>query len=79
MLPKKPMVTIKVVKSEEMTFNARTKHLDLWKNVVCDYIEKSIIDVVYVPTKDQRADILTKALDTQRNKHLMSQLGLYRV
>ena len=73
------MVSIKVVKSEEMTFNYRTKHLNLRKNVVCDYIKKNIIDVKYVPTKDQRVDILTKALDAQRNKHLMSQLGLYRV
>ena len=73
------MATIKVVKSEEMTFNYRTKHLDLRKNAVRDYIQKGFIDVVYVPTKDQRADILTKALDAQRNKHLMSQLGLFRV
>ena len=73
------MATIKVVKSQEMAFNARTKHLDLRKNAVHDYIEKNIINVEYVPTKEQRVDILTKVLDAQRNKHLMSQLGLYRV
>ena len=73
------MATIKVVTAEEMTFNYRTKHLDLRKNTVCDYIKKNSINVKYVPTKDQKADILTKALDAQKNKHLMSQLGLYRV
>ena len=73
------MATIKVIKSKEMTFNYRMKHLDLRKNAVRDYIEQSYIDVVYVPTKDQRVDILTKVLDTQRNKHLMSQLRLFRV
>ena len=73
------MATIKVVTAEEMTFNYRTKHLDLRKNTVRNYIELGFIDVVYVPTKDQRADILTKALDAQRNKHLMSQLGQFRV
>ena len=62
------MATIKVVKSEEMTFNYRMKHLNLRKNVVCDYIQKKIIDVVYVPTKDQRADILTKALDAVKSR-----------
>ena len=73
------MATIKVVTAEEMTFNYRTKHLDLRKNAVRDYIQKGFINVVYFPTKDQKADILTKALDAQRNKHLMSQLGQFRV
>ena len=66
-------------KKRSSFFGYVTKHLNLRKNVVRDYIEKNIIDVEYVLTKDQRADILTKVLDTQRNKHLMSQLGLYRV
>ena len=73
------MATITVVKSEEMTFNARTKHLDLCKNTVRDYIDKKLINVKYVPTKDQWADILTKALVAQRNKLLMSLLGILTV
>ena len=73
------MATITVVKSQEMTFNARTKHLDLRKNAIRDYIDKKLINVKYVPTKDQRADILTKALDAQRNKLLMSLLGILTV
>ena len=70
---------IKTVLSEEMTFNAKTKHLDRRKDFIRDYIKEKYIDVKYVPTHDQRADILTKALYTPQIKHLTDLLGLVRV
>lgn len=38
---------IKTILSEEMTFNARTKHLDRHKDLIRDYINKKYIDVKY--------------------------------
>ena len=70
---------VKTVLSEEMTFNAKTKHLDRRKDFIRDYIKEKYVDVKYVPTHDQRADILTKALYTPQIKHLTDLLGLVRV
>ena len=70
------MGTIKTVTAKEISFNAKTKHLDIRKNGVRDYIMKGFIDVKYVPTKEQCADMLTKQLQPNQHKLMMQLLGL---
>ena len=70
------MGAIKTVTAKEISFNRKTKHLDLCKNGVRDYIIKRYIDVIYVPTKEQRADMLTKQLQPNQHKLMMQLLGL---
>ena len=70
---------VKTVLSEEMIFNAKTKYLDIHKDFIRDYIKEKYIDIKYVPTQDQRADILMKSLYTPQIKHLTDLLGLGRV
>ena len=70
------MGTIKTVMAKEISFNAKTKHLDLCKNGIRDYIIKQFIDVIYVPTKEQHADMLTKQLQPNQHKLMMQLLGL---
>lgn len=42
--------------------SARTKHIDVRFHFVRELVSSGTISVEYVPTKEQRADILTKAL-----------------
>ena len=42
--------------------SARTKHIDVRFHFVRELVSSGIIAVEYVPTNEQRADILTKAL-----------------
>ena len=42
--------------------SARTKHIDVRFHFIRDSTRLKTISVEYVPTKEQRADILTKAL-----------------
>ena len=42
--------------------SARTKHIDVRFHFVRELVSSGIIAVEYVPTNEQRTDILTKAL-----------------
>ena len=42
--------------------SARTKHIDVRFHFIRELTRSKTISVEYVPTKEQRADILTKAL-----------------
>ena len=70
---------IKIVTDEELKYSERTKHLDLRRNFVRCYIEYDYINVEYVDTNDQRADILTKSLHVSQVKHLTRLLNLVDV
>ena len=43
-------------------YHARTKHIDICYHFICQCITRKAIDLVYCPTDDMTADILTKAL-----------------
>jgi hypothetical protein len=43
--------------------HSRTKHIEVRYHFLRDNVEKGNIDLIYVPTKKQLADILTKPLD----------------
>ena len=49
--------------------SARTKHIDVRFHFIRECVRSKTISVKYVPTKEQHADILTKALtgNTFRN------------
>ena len=56
--------------------NARTKHLEQKCHFTRHQIKQGRIDLVYVTSKDQLADINTKALPKQRFLELRDALGL---
>ncbi|KAI9917826.1 hypothetical protein PsorP6_012618 [Peronosclerospora sorghi] len=51
-------------------------HIDLRAHFVRDYVEKGDIDLPHVPSEDQLADFLTKALPTPRLVHLRASCGI---
>ncbi|UYV83455.1 hypothetical protein LAZ67_23001090 [Cordylochernes scorpioides] len=53
-----------------------TKHIDISYHFVRDHFQKHAIDLLYVCSNDQAADIFTKALPPERYRRLRSQLGM---
>ena len=51
-------------------YTPRAKHIDLRDHFVRDHVESGNISLKYVPSEDQLADFLTKAIPTPRFTHL---------
>ena len=67
--------TIAIVKSDPK-FNDRTKHIDIKYFFVRDKIGSGDIEVTFIGTEHQLADILTKALIGAKFSDLRAKLGL---
>ena len=60
-------------------YHARTKHIDICYHFIRYIIEAGTIKLVYCPTNNMTADVLTKALPSVKAKHFASALGLCTV
>nr|GEV09620.1 retrovirus-related Pol polyprotein from transposon TNT 1-94 [Tanacetum cinerariifolium] len=56
--------------------HSRTKHIDVRYHVIKEKVEKGIIELFFVETEYQLADLFTKALPVERFKYLVRQLGM---
>ena len=56
--------------------HSRTKHIDVRYHFIKDHVEKGNIEMFFVPTENQFADIFTKPLDEKRHNFLISKLGM---
>lgn len=54
----------------------RLKHVDIKYNFIRDLVEKNRIEVQYINTKEQLADIFTKALPRDSHEKFCQKLGL---
>lgn len=62
--------------AKNSTFHDRTKHIAVRHHFIRDEIERGTLDVEYVPTDDQVADVLTKALAREKHVRFTTALGL---
>jgi hypothetical protein len=67
---------ISLAHAELGQFHARTKHIDIRYHLIREQIETGTLQVVYCPTNEMTADILTKALAAFKFKPLVHALGL---
>ncbi|CAH9102929.1 unnamed protein product [Cuscuta europaea] len=56
--------------------HSRTKHIDLRYHFIKDHVEKGDIDMYFVSSDLQLADLFTKALDEKRFQFLVAKLGM---
>ena len=64
-----------MILAENTVHHARTKHIDIRYHFIRDHIDKEI-DIVYCPTKEMVADILTKPLARPAFEEHVKALGL---
>ncbi|GKF60460.1 hypothetical protein Tco_0177246 [Tanacetum coccineum] len=53
-----------------------TKHIDVRYHFIKEQVEKGIVELFFVGTKYQLADLFTKALSEDRFKYLVRRLGM---
>ena len=56
--------------------HSKTKHIDIRYHFIRDYVMKCDIEIHFIPTDKQLADIFSKLLDDKTFKFLISELGM---
>ena len=56
--------------------HGKTKHIEIQYHFIRDHIARGDIELGYIPTKDQLADIFTKPLDEARFTYLRNELNI---
>jgi hypothetical protein len=59
-------------------FHDRTKHIDVRYHFLRHKVEAEEIELPYVPTEDQIADVLTKGLVREKHERFAKEMGLRR-
>nr|GFA03443.1 retrovirus-related Pol polyprotein from transposon TNT 1-94 [Tanacetum cinerariifolium] len=57
--------------------HSRTKHIDVRYHFIKEHIEKGMIELYFVKTDYQLADLFTKALPADRFNHMVRRLGMH--
>ena len=70
---------IKSIEADKTKYSTQTKHIGLQCNFIKCYIEEQLINIKYVQTDKQRADILTKSLHVLKIKHFTDLISLVNV
>nr|GEX21896.1 retrovirus-related Pol polyprotein from transposon TNT 1-94 [Tanacetum cinerariifolium] len=55
--------------------HSRTKHIDVRYHFIKEKVEKGIVELFFIRTEYQLADLFTKALPEERFKYLVRRLG----
>nr|GFB07526.1 ribonuclease H [Tanacetum cinerariifolium] len=56
--------------------HSRTKHIDVRYHFIKEKVEKGIVELFFVGTEYQLADLFTKSLPEERFKYLIRRLGM---
>ncbi|GJR89979.1 retrovirus-related pol polyprotein from transposon TNT 1-94 [Tanacetum coccineum] len=64
------------ISSTEVEYIAMSKHIDIRFHFIKEHVENGVIELYFVNTKYQLADIFTKALARERIEFLINKLGM---
>ena len=62
--------------SENPVFHDRSKHVEIQYHYIQDMVERRAVQLQYIPTNDQIADILTKTLPKGKFVYFRDRLGV---
>ena len=62
--------------AKDNKFHARTKHIDIRYHFICEAVVDGSINMQYIPTNDNIADIFTKPLAKAKFERFVEKLGL---
>eukprot|EP00253_Pinus_taeda_P035352 PITA_35352 len=64
--------------TENPVFHDRSKHIGIKYHFIGDYVQKGAVKLEYIPTNEQVADILTKALPRGKHVYFRDKMGVVR-
>ncbi|GJV24277.1 hypothetical protein Tco_1376972 [Tanacetum coccineum] len=56
--------------------HSRDKHIDIRHHFICEQVEKGVVELYFVRTEYQLADIFTKALPRERFEFILPRIGM---
>ena len=56
--------------------HSRTKHIEIRYHFIRNLVEDGILDMSFIPTENQLADLFTKPLDNLRFEALRKAIGM---
>jgi hypothetical protein len=59
-------------------FHDRSKHIEIRYHFIRDWVQRRAVQLQYISTDDQVADILTKALPRGKHVFFRDKMGLVR-
>ncbi|GKC19850.1 hypothetical protein Tco_1022000 [Tanacetum coccineum] len=59
-----------------ISFKTRSKHIDIRFHFIKEKVENGVVELYFVNTEYQLADIFTKALGRERIEFLINKLGM---
>jgi len=62
--------------TRDTQFHARSKHFDVQNHFVREKVENGVIDIIYIPTDNNIADVFTKALPKAKHRKFRENLGM---
>ncbi|GJV65374.1 retrovirus-related pol polyprotein from transposon TNT 1-94 [Tanacetum coccineum] len=71
--------TSSIAISNNLVLHSRTKHIDIRYHFIRDHILKGDIELYFIPTEYQLADIFTKPLDGPTFTRLKTELGMLNI
>ncbi|GJX33332.1 retrovirus-related pol polyprotein from transposon TNT 1-94 [Tanacetum coccineum] len=67
------------ISSTEAEYIAMSKHIDIRHHFIREQVEKGVVELYFVRTKYQLADIFTKALPRERFEFILPRLGMKNI
>ena len=64
--------------SENPVFQDRSKHIEIKYHFIKDYVQRGVIELQYISTDEQVADILTKSLGRGKHIHFRDKMGVVK-
>jgi hypothetical protein len=64
--------------SENPVFHDWSNHIEIRYHFIQDWVQRGAVQLQYIPTDDQVADILTKALPRGKHVFFRDKMGLVR-
>ena len=62
--------------TENIVFHDKTKHIEIIYNFIQDMVQKGVVQLKYVPTEEQVADVLTNPLARVKFEYFRDKLGV---
>ncbi|GKC00832.1 hypothetical protein Tco_0986968, partial [Tanacetum coccineum] len=56
--------------------HSKTKHIDIRYHFIKEHVEKGTVEIYFVGTEYQLADLFTKALPKERFEYLVHRIGM---